>query len=100
MAEKLWPGKPIRSVHTLVWPEGARRVDRPGYLPEEWEEYIPYIAREMLEVSPAIPTYGYHCGSFYPCPYNKDCMRKLKTGVDESEGVIPNWMQISKETFD
>jgi len=27
-------------------------------------------------------------------------MRKLKTGVDESEGVIPNWMQISKETFE
>lgn len=92
MAQKLWPEKELtRSVHTLLWPMGVERVERSGFLPDEWLEFIPYLAREMMDVSPAIPTYGYHCKW---CPARKQCMRKLKAGIDEKMGVIPDWMRV------
>jgi len=90
MAEKLWPDVRLtHSQHTLIWPQGATRIRRPAYLPPEWRDYIPYLAREMLEVSPPIPKYGWGCKR---CPFKQSCMRKLKQGTDEKEGQIPVWL--------
>lgn len=91
MAEKLWPDlTQEKSVHTLLWPGGADRVDRPIHLPEEWREFIPYLAKEMLETSPPIPTYGWHCNR---CDHKDVCYRKLKAGIEETAPTLPAWLQ-------
>ena len=45
MAEQLWEQRVTHSSHTLLWPQGAVRTRRPAYLPPEWHEYMPYLAR-------------------------------------------------------